>query len=376
MQIVLGAGLGGLSLAVALVREGVTGPIVVVDRRTTFGHDRTWCTWAMPGVPFLELARHRWATWEVITPEGASRATSAAHPYVHIASEDFYSAALETLERAPNVELRLGETVLELGDGWARTERERLDGLVHDALALGSPALRGRRLEPLWQGFLGWEVEVPEPRFEPGVVTLMDFRTPQDGDLQFLYTLPFSPTRALVEHTSFAPRGPGAEIRRERLREYLGDCEILHEERGRLPMTTARLPALRSPRTAALGIAGGGMRASSGYAFSRVQAHATALARAVARGEPLPRRAGSRRRAALDAVFLRAMTNDPAAFPEHFRALVDRVPSAAYARFMADASSPPDEARVMAALPVLPFARASAQASLRRLREDGGHEPS
>jgi hypothetical protein len=92
-----------------------------------------------------------------------------------------------------------------------------------------------------------------------------------------------------------------------------------------------------------------------------VQAHAAAIARAVARGRPLPERAGNPRRAALDAVFLRALDADPAGFPETFRRLVRDVPGGAFARFMADASSLSDEARVIAACPKLPFARAAAR---------------
>ncbi len=373
MQIVLGAGLAGLSLAVALVREGVGEPIVVVDRRTEFGRDRTWCTWAAPDTPFLDLATHRWDTWEVRTETGSARATSKSRAYVHIPSDAFYAAALEELERAPNVELRLGVTVREIGDGWARTDAGELRGLVHDGLALGSPVVRTRERSSrshvaLWQAFLGWEVETEVPTFDPDVATLMDYRTPQLPDgVQFVYVLPYSPTRALVEHTSFAPGGPTPDERRDVLRDYLPDAyAILGEERGRLPMTTEPFAALRSPRTTAIGIAGGALRPSSGYAFSRVQAHSRALARAIRTGAPLPRHAASRRRAALDTVFLHALAADPGAFPEHFRTLVADVPADAFARFMSDHSSPADEARVMAALPSLPFARAALSAAASR----------
>lgn len=363
VQVILGAGLAGLSLAVQLVRHGVREPIVVVDQRTEFGRDRTWCTWASPDLPFLELSRHHWSTWEVVTTAGAGRGTSRARPYVHIDSADFYAVALDELERAANVEVRLGERVTDLGDGWAQTSRERLEGQIHDGLAMSSPALRQTRMD-LWQAFHGWEVQTDTARFDPGVATLMDFRVDQDEGVNFLYVLPYAPDRALVEHTSFARGGPARHKRRKALAAYLGDgYEIVHEERGRLPMTTAPIPARRSERTNAIGIAGGALRPSSGYAFSRVQAHSIAIARAVAAGQPTPERAGLRRRGALDNVFLHALATEPEAFPERFRALVERVPGTVFARFMTDQSSPRDEARVMAALPVRPFARAAIAAA-------------
>lgn len=369
VQIILGAGLSGLSLAVALVRAGVREPIVIVDRRTTFEHDRTWCTWDAPDTPFLGLATHRWAAWEVRAGGQTGRGGSAARPYVHLPSDVFYAAALEELRRAANVELRLGERVLEIGDGWARTDRGRLEGLVHDGLALSGPALRDRPAGAveLWQSFLGWEVELAQPRFDPACATLMDFDIEAGDGVEFMYVLPFSPTRALVEHTSFAVRSRPPAERRAAILAYLDgvDHAVLREERGRLLMTTASLTALRSPRTTAIGTAGGALRASSGYAFSRVQAHVGALARAIADGRPLPERAGDRRRAALDAVFLRALASDPGAFPERFRALVARVPGDVFARFMTDRSSLRDEALVMAALPPAPFAVAGVRSILR-----------
>lgn len=364
VQVILGAGLSGLSLAVALVRAGVKEEIAVVDRRTDFGRDRTWCTWASPGLPFLELARHRWHGWEVVTHSGTARGASRTRPYVRIDSADFYAAALEELERAPQVTVRLDERVSEVGDGWAQTSKERLHGTVHDGLALGSPALRQTRID-LWQAFLGWEVQTEQPRFDPGVATLMDFRISQEDGLNFLYVLPFAPDRALVEHTSFARGGPARHKRQKALRAHLGDgYEIGHEERGRIPMTTAPIPARRSAGTNAIGIAGGALRPSSGYSFSRVQAHSAAIARAVAAGEPLPARAGVRRRAALDDVFLHALAVEPDAFADRFRTLVDRVPGTTFARFMSDHSTPRDEARVIAALPKRPFLRAAGRAAL------------
>ena len=364
VQIILGAGLSGLSLAVALVRAGVREPVVVVDQRTEFGRDRTWCTWDVPGMPFLDLATHRWHSWEVVTGEGSARATSATRPYLHIPSDVFYAAALEELERAPQVELRLGQRVVEIGDGWARTTKERLEGTVHDGLSLGSPALAPLEIE-FWQTFLGWEVRTQQPRFDPGVATLMDFRVPQEAGLTFLRVLPFAPDRALVEHTTFG-RGRVARHKRERaLRAFLGDgYEVERIERGRLPMTTARIPAVRSEHTTAIGIAGGAMRASSGYEFARVQAHSARLARAVARGEPFPKRAGRPRRAVFDAVFLHALALHAENFPEYLRTLAGELPADVYARVMTDRSTPADEAAVIRALPHGPFAWAALRAAI------------
>ncbi len=369
-HLVLGAGCAGLGLALALVDEGVRAPITVVDRRTAFTRDRTWCLWDTGEPRWRQLAGHRWSSWEVRTTAARSRQHSTRHPYLHLDARAYYAWALERLDRAPNVELRLGERVLGFGErpggAWARTERDTLRGAwVHDALGLGSPAVDPGAVG-LWQGFLGQEVELDEPLFDPGCATLMDFRVAQAGELRFVYVLPFSPTRALVEHTSLGAGRVSAGERREALAEHLAErlgaraWTVAHEEAGRLPMATGLASPVRGARTTAVGIAGGAVRPSSGYAFARTQGHVRALARALAAGERPPSRVGAERVGPLDAVFLRALAARPDAFPAYFSALAGRTSGDCFARFMGDASSRRDELRVMAALAPSRFLLAAA----------------
>ena len=375
---VLGAGLSGLSVATALVSDGWRGEIVLVDRRTTFGSDRTWCFWDVAPTPFTRLARHRWRSWRVLTDTGEAVHHSARHPYLHLDGADVYAAALHQLDRA-GAELRLGESVLgveDLGNAVAvRTSAGELEAdLVIDGLAGGSPVARAgtrgdegdRGAVALDQHFLGQVVETDLPAFAPGTATLMDFRVPQaPGGVHFTYVLPFSRTEALVEDTWFGGPNPTPAQRRTAIGAYLAEhagvseWHVEREERGRIPMTTRAYPLAHGDRILAVGTAAGAVRPSSGYAFLRVQRHSAALARALARGEPPPTRLSDPRHNALDRVFLRALIADPAAFPERFRALVQGTPAGVFARFMGDASSPLDELRVIAALPKLPFAAAA-----------------
>jgi lycopene beta-cyclase len=394
--VVLGAGLSGLSVATALVREGWHGEIVLVDRRTAFGSDRTWCFWDVAPTPFTRLARHRWRSWRVVTASGEAVHRSARHPYLHLDAADVYAAALHQLDLA-GAELRLGESVLgveDLGDVVAvRTSAGELEAdLVIDGLAAGSPwgvgraaakapggrhggggaahapveSGRDRSVIALDQHFLGQVVQTDRPAFAPETATLMDFRVAQPpGGVHFTYVLPFSPTEALVEDTWFGGRNPPAAERRAAIGAYLTEhagvreWRVQREERARIPMTTRRHPLVHGDRILVVGTAAGAVRPSSGYAFLRVQRHSAALARALARGEPPPGRLSDPRHDALDRVFLRALVADPAAFPERFRALVAGTPAGTFARFMGDASSPLDELRVIAALPKLPFALAA-----------------
>ena len=379
-HVVLGAGLAGLTLAHALVREGLRAPIVVIDRRREHARDRTWCWWDVAPTPYTALASRRWTSWRVVRDGREAVQTSAAHPYVHLEARRFYEAALGALAAAPNVELRLGETVREVHAGGevpsVVTSRERIAAArVYDALAAGSPLLRGRPAGAveLAQVFLGWEVETDRPAFDPRTATLMDFAPAVDDEVRFTYVLPFSPTRALVEDTSLGgPSRPHA-ARRAAVAAWLErtparEWHVHHEERGRIPMTTHRFALHHGPRVHAVGTAAGAVRPSSGYAFLRTQAHCSAVARAVAGGRRLPSALAPPRRTLLDAVFLRALRDRPAVFPRYFELLLERTPAEAFARFMGDASSPADEARVIAALPKLPVLAAAMTAARERSR--------
>jgi hypothetical protein len=63
----------------------------------------------------------------------------------------------------------------------------------------------------LLQNFVGWEVDAGRPVFDEGVVEMMDFAVSQARGLHFMYVLPFSPRRALVEATYITPGGGVAQ---------------------------------------------------------------------------------------------------------------------------------------------------------------------
>jgi lycopene beta-cyclase len=312
-----------------------------------------------------------------VTPGGTARHAGGRHAYVHLDARDVYATALTAIDADPATELVLGVTVEAVAPGpVVRTDRGAWRaGRVYDGRTPSPleppprPAARRTGIT-LNQAFLGWQVRTARPVFDPATATLMDFRVPQDGGLRFLYTLPFAPDRALVEDTSIvAPGGgPTAAERRALLEAHLGETlaavswSVEHEEYATIAMAPAAPAARPHSRVHPIGTAAGAVRPSSGYAFARIQRHCRALARAVVTGAEPPERAGAARGALLDRVFLRALHDDPAAFPEHFRRLVAGTPPDAFARFMNDEATAGDEARVIAALPKAPFAMAALRA--------------
>jgi lycopene beta-cyclase len=233
---------------------------------------------------------------------------------------------------------------------------------------------RPRPAPRLLQHFGGWEVEASRPAFDPARVTLMDFdappaagEPPASDAIPFVYMLPMSPTRALVESTCISPR-PWPRARHDaRVRAYLeargiGDAHVLRREHGVLPMDVADAPeaAPAGSRVVRLGRAGGLTKASTGYTAQRAARHARQLADTLAAtGRPAPPPPPARRFRWYDGVFLEVLRAHPELAPEIFRRLLAPRQLDDALDFLDERTSPWTEARLLTALPWPPFIAAA-----------------
>ena len=348
--LVVGAGMAGLSLAVALAERGFDGRVLLVDAREDWDvDDRTWCSFAVGPHPFVGAVAHRWARVRV-REGGRERLLDVGRtPYVHVPARDFYRAAFARLGSAKRFVVRGGVRVDGLVPEPGGVRAETSAGVLRARWAFDArPALPPPGGTPrLFQHFRGFFVRTEAPRFEPGVATLMDFDVDQGRGLRFRYVLPFAADRALVEDTYFTettfPIG-------EALLEDLGAHVVEREEGGVIPMTVDRFPV--RPGIRRIGLAGGVAKPSTGYAFEFAQRDAAQIADALVRGAPPP---PFRRQAFLDEVFLGVLARDPAEAPALFYRLFDRNPPARLVRFLSERATPLDHLGVMASLPKRPF---------------------
>ena len=374
--IILGAGAAGLSLCHALLERGVRDQILILDRKTAFTDDRTWCFWNVRPTPFSHLASHCWHRWDVLDTAGwVAGQTSPAVGYACLHSRDFYAHTLGKIRRCGNVTLRL--------DCPAESCHSAPDHAVVQAAGVSYQAdyVFDSRLRPLpddgdalVQRFFGQFIRTDAPCFDPTRCTLMDFRVPQEDGLHFLYTLPFSPTEALVEDTYIQPSLATA-IRpaqhRTQIAAYLApqrgltEYAVTHEEAGAIPMTTRPFPK-RDGRVFFIGTAGGCTKPSSGYTFARIQEQCRQLADAAAAGtlDHFHERIAPVRYRFFDAVFLRALRDRPAAFPGYFQRLFERVPPQALTAFLSETGTWHSDSQIIRSLPLGPFL----QAAFRTLR--------
>ena len=366
--IILGGGCAGLSLAMRLAKLGKNAPkTIILESRTEYIHDRTWCFWGHPEAEMQDLVSHRWNEFSISTATDRIVRHCPASPYQMIPSGAFYSAAQETIARASGIELLLGDKVTtepsKSGGLWSLKGEK--GGYSAKWIVDTRPVRAHAPMQPLlWQSFLGREIETEVDCFDPGCAELMNFTLCTPSKILFLYLLPFARNRALVEATVFDPNplnpqeleSPLQSLLEKRMGGVL--FSVQRSEHGILPM--GHLPAI--PRGDAgsvrAGLTAGGARPSTGYAFQRIQRWARECAAAMGRGgAPLGHEADPIIPRAMDLLFLRVLHARPELAPELFLSLFRKVDPERIARFMSDRGRLSDYAAVIAALPSAPFLR-------------------
>ena len=250
--IIAGAGAAGLSLAGALVQSSWRHKkILLVEPERKDKNDRTWCFWAEDAHGLAAIANYSWDQVNFISPQFQRCQVIKPYRYWMVRGIDFYNAMRTLIGNFPNVSWLSGR-VTQIRDGKDMATVQVGDRSITASWVFDSrpPVLQEdrARYHYLKQHFRGWVIETTADVFDPAAATLFDFRTSQNGSMRFMYTLPFSANRALIEYTIFSEHLLNEEGYQKPLEEYLRDVlhlkdfKILEVEQGAIPMTDQPLP--------------------------------------------------------------------------------------------------------------------------------------
>ncbi len=367
--VIIGAGCAGTSLAHHLENEGFTGKVEIYDIRTSFDREQRWCTWSELPVSLEPLVDSTWDNLLVCDRKSRHTKSDKQNKYKQIYAPNFFDHFHKKWEKeSSNIRLNLGKKITNIRqkEGFAEVQTDSgtlRAKYVFDARNKGSRNFKNLDKDKnlyLSQTFIGWKVKYDSPVFNQDTATLMDFSISQSDGLSFMYVLPYSETEALVESTCFSEKSLPWHKHILNIESYLTelfgtDYEILAEESGELPMTTAEFDTKLSENIYAIGIAGGHVRPSSGYAFHRIQRHTQEIAKAIVENRPLPKNVSSSKFNFFDSVFLQAIKSKPQTAYRYFLNLFSNVESASLTRFLLDESRFTDDLKVIAALPKLEF---------------------
>jgi len=293
--IIAGAGLAGSTVLRHILTHPSTNDqsIIVVDKDSDAKNDKTWCFWSFEDSFVRSHINHRWDKISLKGKNHTSVYTLNNHHYQCIKS-DRYLDASRALSIRPNVKW-ISANVEDFYHDGNQSVVKTNQGELRSTIVLQS-CLKPKPIEnqfnriSLLQHFLGWEIETDSDVFDPSRAIIMDFNTSQKHGFAFVYVLPFSSRKALVEYTLFTGELLNETEYTQAIEEYLIDhfdlesnsWKLLRSEYGIIPMEDVRYPAWWDTGILNMGIHAGQAKASTGYAFSRIQRYSAMIASSLA----------------------------------------------------------------------------------------------
>ena len=291
--IIIGAGCAGLSLLVRIVNDEKLSSkkILLLDKTFKNQNDRTWCFWEKKEGYFENIVYHQWNNLEVKHPAGELTLNASPYRYKMIRGLDFYKRCLGIIEKAPNVTIVYDAVdTIDAEQGVVTCGERRFQATYLFSSILLQPPVLGKNDFYLLQHFMGWFIETDTDCFDPQTAQLMNFNVSQQQGCTFVYVLPVSRRKALIEYTLFSEEELPEKEYQQGLQQFITtqlgiqQYKIAEVENGVIPMTNLLFPQ-QEGRLFYIGTAGGQTKASTGYTFQFIQKQSAAIVEKLAAKE-------------------------------------------------------------------------------------------
>lgn len=285
--ILVGGGLHNGLTALFLAARQPSCSVLVVERDLRLGGNHTWCFHSgdlndEARELLAPLIEYSWPGYEVRFPDYERRIEA---PYCGFTGTALHDALIDRARVHEKLTIRLGSKVVEVGTDFVVLESgERL--AAREVIDSRGPVLGLDSSDPQQEGyqvFLGREVELASPH-GVSVPVVMDATVTQSNGFRFVYVLPLSPTRLLVEDTYFS-NSPALDTRElgERIDEYIAGMgavvlRCVRTESGVLPLPWQGEIADVTTGVIRGGYAGGWFHPTTGYSFPLAARFAEAVA--------------------------------------------------------------------------------------------------
>jgi lycopene beta-cyclase len=364
--IILGGGCAGLSLAMHLADLGSKCPhTFIVEARKTYENDRTWCFWENNSGYFNDLIQKSWLKIFVSSDDQCLTLNCGSTPYQMLPSALFYDHVLKKIAKNDRIRLHTSAPVLKhpykIGNLW-HVDTETGSYAAKQIIDTRPTAKPERGGAILWQSFLGKEIICDTDIFDISCVGLMEFYHGAPEQISFVYFLPISPNRALIEVTIFGPDPINPSKLESEIQAIISDrvkgagVKLLRIEHGILPMGSSNLPVYDDKSYTQVGLCAGGARPSTGYAFQRIQKWALKCSDQISKGlNPDGHMPDPWLMKRMDRLFLQVIKARPEIAPMLFLAIFEKVDTKRIIRFLSDDGTLIDYAAIILALPAKPF---------------------
>ncbi|MFM2439034.1 MAG: hypothetical protein RLZ16_30 [Bacteroidota bacterium] len=393
--IIAGAGCAGLSLLFHLLQSTTLRDkrILVIDKNFKKSNDRTWCYWEENPGTFEHLVCKKWDT--ITIHNGGLNKTLLTTPFTYkmVQGIDYYQYIINLAKQHLNITWQEGLVtkitntgglgVVHLEGGASQSATAVFSSIVPIQFQVNfsdvndklNAAITNTSTPFLWQHFKGILVEFDAPVFNENEARLMDFNVPQKDATAFMYILPLSDKKALVEYTLFSEVIlPKAEYDNA-LSAYLANFiktnhpnaqyTIVHEEVGAIPMTHHVFEHWKSP-VYSIGTLSGAVKASTGYAFQFIQAQSKQIVSQLEMGLLPNTEMHDSRHRFYDAVLLYILKHKKMEGKEIFSRIFKKNKAATIFKFLSNTSNFMDDFNVMRSLPTRIFLPAAIRVLFRR----------
>lgn len=342
--------------------------MLLIDKARKTINDRTWCFWEKSKGPFEEIVFKSWNRAWIRNEDSDRLLDLTPYSYKMIRGIDFYNRCDKILKEYPTVD-RLYVPVSKFSFSKnkiivAAGDNEYSADYVFNSILSEKEKAKQQRPD-LLQHFKGWFITTNQDEFSPEEATLMDFRVPQQNGTGFVYIMPFSNRKALVEYTIISPELLKSQAYDDALSKYLSDIgirnyEVTESEFGIIPMNKKQFPE-RDHNMMFIGTAGGQTKASSGYTFQFIQKQSSAIVQSLLQtGQPFSKssRRLARRFRWYDNVLLQILKNNKPLGKEVFDILFRKNKPSQVLQFLDNETSLLQELKIMRSVPQLPFIKA------------------
>lgn len=348
---IIGGGSAGITLASKLSDLSA----LVIEPRTPVERDCSWALWAneIEQKKFATSIKGSWKQWRLIDHDGEILHSSEHYHYTSLSSALYMTECEKILGNQTTLVRAAAENIVANGNGGSF----KAAGQNYNATYLYDSRPPKMAANSLKQHFLGWEIRTKSPISQPEIATLMDFRVDQSRGLHFIYVLPYSDCRLLIESTMISANLEEKSWYRQAIEQWLKKqnidiAEIITEEVGVIPMETVN-PV--NKKIACIGAASGAVRLSSGYAFTGIQKQMASLAQGIRRGNYLVPAPIAPRLIRMDKIFNRVLIAQPELGVTIMMTTAKALTADGFARFMLGSATGSDWLKVILAMPKIPF---------------------
>ena len=305
--VIIGGGCSGLSLAYELDihKKLENKTLAIIEPRNEYKRDKTWSFWKVINHNFEDCVVKSWNNFSIKTSNNFRNIKCDNFPYQSIDSGLFYKKVNQRLKKNKNISFY----------------KNIKDIDTDNSFVFNSIPYFKIDQDNLWQHFQGIEIETLDNFFNDNIINLMDFNCDQRNNVHFLYVLPFSKKKAIIETTWLSKKNKSLKDYDSQIKNYINllglkDYKINFKEEGAIPLFHPTND--KENNKINIGTAGGMTRLSTGYTFLNIQEHSKYIRMNIENIQSTKKYYIGKKYQTLDKVFLRVLENNPEKMPNIF----------------------------------------------------------